>query len=101
MDPIPAETPATSLGQRLRQARLARGLSQEALASPEFTKGYISALERGAIQPSLRALEVLARRLDLPATSLIAAPALVTAPDWSAVEENLHYDLNYANMLIH
>ena len=34
-----------ALGQRLRAARRERKLSQEALAQPEFTKSYISAVE--------------------------------------------------------
>jgi transcriptional regulator with XRE-family HTH domain len=34
------------LGARLRAARKARGLTQEALAGPEFTKSYVSAVER-------------------------------------------------------
>jgi hypothetical protein len=34
----PANIPLPGLGARLRAARKARGLTQEALAAPEFTK---------------------------------------------------------------
>jgi transcriptional regulator with XRE-family HTH domain len=62
------------LGARLRAARKARGLTQEALAGPEFTKSYVSAVEREKARPSLRALELLARRLDVPLRDLLPAP---------------------------
>ena len=91
-----------TLGRRLRHARLQMGLSQEALAGAEFTKGYVSALERGAVRPSLKALEVFARRLDMPISDfLVATAALEGKPDLEALAEDLHYQLNYANMLIH
>jgi hypothetical protein len=38
MDPTLAAIPAGTLGARLRQARRARGLTQAAVARPEFTK---------------------------------------------------------------
>ena len=60
------------LGPRLREARRAHQMSQEALAAPEFSKSYISAIERGRARPSLRALEVLARRLGLSVSDLLA-----------------------------
>src|SRR5947199_6108578 len=60
-----------SVGANLRAARLAKKLTQSQLASPDFSVSYISAIERGEIHPSLRALEILARRLDLPSTQLL------------------------------
>jgi transcriptional regulator with XRE-family HTH domain len=66
MDPGLAPNPLATLGERLRQARLERGLSQDALAQPEFTKSYVSAVERGKARPSLKALELMARRLGIP-----------------------------------
>ena len=55
MEPIVETNPLSTLGDRLRQARLGRGMSQEALAQPEFTKSYVSAVERGKARPSLKA----------------------------------------------
>jgi tetratricopeptide (TPR) repeat protein len=46
-------------------------MTQAQLAAPEFSISYISAIERGKIRPSLRALSVLARRLDVPLTFLL------------------------------
>ncbi|MGH2403005.1 MAG: helix-turn-helix domain-containing protein, partial [bacterium] len=36
-----------SLGERLRELREARGLTQRQLASSEFSKSYISLIEHG------------------------------------------------------
>src|SRR5437870_4152462 len=60
-----------SVGAKLRAARQAKRYTQSKLAWPDFSVSYISAIERGQIHPSLRALEILARRLDLPSTQLL------------------------------
>ncbi len=60
-----------SVGAKLRAARLVRKLTQSELARPNFSVSYISAIERGQIQPSLRALEILAHRLGLSSTQLL------------------------------
>jgi tetratricopeptide (TPR) repeat protein len=45
--------------------------TQSQLAHPDFSVSYISAIERGQIHPSLRALEILAGRLGLSSTELL------------------------------
>ena len=60
-----------SVGAKLRAARQARKYTQQQLASPDFSVSYVSAIERGQIHPSLRALEILARRLNLSSTQLL------------------------------
>jgi transcriptional regulator with XRE-family HTH domain len=62
-----------TVGANLRAARLARKYTQNQLAQPDFSVSYISAIERGQIQPSLRALEILAQRLELSSTDLLPA----------------------------
>ncbi len=90
-----------ALGARIRKARLERGMTQEVLAGPEFTKGYVSALERGAVRPSLKALDVFARRLNIPiADFLVARLDTDTPPELDALQEDLTYQFNYAKMLI-
>lgn len=54
------------VGDRLREARLARGLTQEQLAKGLATKGFISQIERNRTTPSLPKLRVMAERLGLP-----------------------------------
>src|SRR5436305_7081686 len=60
-----------SVGAKLRAARQAKRYTQSKLAWPDFSVSYISAIERGQIYPSLRALEILARRLDLSSTDFL------------------------------
>jgi transcriptional regulator with XRE-family HTH domain len=55
-----------SVGERLRQARLARGLTQAQLARGVATKGFISQVECNRATPSLAKLRVIAERLGLP-----------------------------------
>src|SRR5215212_5282682 len=90
------------LGARLRAARHERGMSQENLAQPEFTKSYVSAVERGKARPSLKALELMSRRLGIPMSELLAI-AQSTAPetDVAALEEEFTYQLDHVKMLLH
>ena len=62
-----------SVGEKLRAARIAQHYTQSQLAAPDFSVSYISAIERGQIHPSLRALEILAGRLGLSSTQLLPA----------------------------
>ncbi len=101
MEPALDPNPLIALGARLRQARQARGLSQEALAQPEFTKSYISAIERGNARPSLKALELLSRRLGVPVDEFLrAVPTDDTGADIAALDEDLAYQLDHAKLLL-
>ena len=55
-----------TLGAKIRKARLERRMTQEQLAAGDFSKSYISELERDHRRPRLNTLRILARRLDLP-----------------------------------
>lgn len=72
---VPEESSHTQIGQtvgaKLRAARQAKKMTQGQLAQPDFSVSYISAIERGQIHPSLRALEILAVRLGLSSTELL------------------------------
>src|SRR3712207_5333872 len=61
---------AETVGQRLRRLRNERGLSQRELASPGVSYAYISRIEAGTRQPSVKALRMLARRLGVTADYL-------------------------------
>ena len=52
-----------AVGRRLKEARLAAGLSQRELAFPGCTAVYICRIERGDRVPSLQVLRQLARKL--------------------------------------
>jgi tetratricopeptide (TPR) repeat protein len=55
---------AKTVGERIREARLAAGLTQQQLAGKALTKAFISHLELGRARPSERSIEVIAKRLD-------------------------------------
>ena len=51
------------LGERLRQRRVAAGLTQSELAGDRFSKEYVSQIERGKTRPTEGTIEWLADRL--------------------------------------
>ena len=53
----------SALGERVRQLRIARGLTQTELGLGRFSKEYISQIERGRARPAQAALDWLADRL--------------------------------------
>src|SRR5690242_21726792 len=61
-----AAIPATTIGTRVRTARLAAHKTQQQLAGETYSKSYLSAVERGKMIPSIQALGFLAQRLGLP-----------------------------------
>ncbi len=67
----PSHKIGKSVGEKLRAARIAQNYTQSQLAAPDFSVSYISAIERGQIHPSLRALEILAARLGMTSTQLL------------------------------
>lgn len=54
------------LGEKIRQARQAMGLSQRQLCGEEITRNMLSLIENGAAKPSMKTLAVLAERLGKP-----------------------------------
>src|SRR6266446_1808235 len=73
MRPVTPETPSAAgetIGQRLKRLRLERGLSQRELAAPGVSYAYISRIEAGTRQPSVKALRKLATKLGVSADYL-------------------------------
>lgn len=64
-----------TLGEKIRQARKQRRLTQRALAGGDLSESFISMLEHDKVRPSLDTMRVLAGRLDVPLSELLdAAP---------------------------
>ena len=55
----------SALGERVRQLRIARGLTQTGLAAERFSKEYVSQIERGRVRPSPQTLDWLAQQLEV------------------------------------
>ena len=100
---------AARVGTNIREVRTRLGLTQAQLAAPEFSISYISAIERGKIRPSLKALSILAKRLDVPLTFLLEgspagaaeARAVGYSPADSGPDQRVDVELVQANVLIH
>ncbi|HZS24869.1 MAG TPA: helix-turn-helix transcriptional regulator [Gaiellaceae bacterium] len=63
-------TAGETIGERLKRLRLERGLSQRELAAPGVSYAYISRIEAGTRQPSVKALRRLAEKLGVSADYL-------------------------------
>lgn len=73
----PAKAPVwlKRLGNRIRQVRRIRGLTQTDLAQPNLTKSFISLLESGRTYPSVGTLVALASRLQTSLALLLLEDA--------------------------
>lgn len=99
---------AARVGTNIREVRTKLGMTQAQLAAPEFSISYISAIERGKIRPSLKALSILARRLDVPLTFLLEgspagaaeARAVGYSPADSGPDQRIDVDLLQAEVLV-
>ncbi|HLX59301.1 MAG TPA: helix-turn-helix domain-containing protein [Ktedonobacteraceae bacterium] len=97
---------AARVGSNIREVRTKLQLTQAQLASPEFSISYISAIERGKIRPSLKALSILAKRLDVPLTFLLEgspagaaeARAVGYSPADSGPDQRVDVDLLLAHV---
>ncbi|MGI0130106.1 MAG: helix-turn-helix domain-containing protein, partial [Thermoplasmata archaeon] len=58
-----ATSSALRLGERLRQLRVAAGLTQSELAGERFSKEYVSQIERGKTRPTAETIDWLAVQL--------------------------------------
>jgi transcriptional regulator with XRE-family HTH domain len=76
----PSATPLrTRLGKRIRNFRLAKGWSQEALgAEAGLSYKFIGEVERGVANPSLSTLEALGEALHIDITELFGPPRPLT-----------------------
>src|ERR1700693_1994303 len=99
---------AARVGTNIREVRTKLGMTQAQWAAPEFSLSYISAIERGKIRPSLKALSILARRLDVPLTFLLEgspagaaeARAVGYSPADAGPDPQVELDLTQAHILL-
>ena len=72
-----------TLGQKIKQARIVKGLTQKELVGNHITRNMLSKIENDSATPSVRTLEYLAGRLGLSASYLMSDLTLSdgTSPD--------------------
>jgi tetratricopeptide (TPR) repeat protein len=81
------------LGSRMREARVAAGLTQGQLAAGDVTVGYISRIEAGQRRPDAKVLELLATRLRTPVGHLLLGVS-------SREYDELRLALDYAELCL-
>jgi tetratricopeptide (TPR) repeat protein len=64
------QAPRNALGERVRQLRINRGITQAQLAGDRFSKEYVSQIERGKTRPTKETVEWLGARLGVDAAFL-------------------------------
>src|SRR5215510_13920615 len=74
------------LGERVRQLRVAAGLTQTDLAGERFSKEYVSQIERGKTRPTRETIEWLAQRLGVDPSFLASG---VSADERGKMETTL------------
>src|SRR6266851_4409281 len=70
MHPDSPPAAGETIGERLKRLRLDRHMSQRELAAPGVSYAYISRIEAGTRQPSVKALRRLAAKLGVSADYL-------------------------------
>jgi len=65
------ETVLSTLGSRIKEERIRRGLTQEELSGEEITRNMLSRIENGEALPSLTTLCAIAEQMNLPVWSLL------------------------------
>lgn len=74
------------LGERIKQARLASGLSQRQLCGDRMTRNMLSLIENGAARPSMDTLRYLAQQLGKPMGWFLEEQAVVS-PNQAAMAQ--------------
>ena len=61
-----------TLGRRIREARLAKKMTQSEVVGTFITRNMLSQIESGSASPSIKTLEYLSKVLEIPLPELMA-----------------------------
>jgi len=95
--PRPDEHVTEPIGDRLKRLRLARGLSQRELSAPGVSYAYISRIEAGARTPSVKALRMLAAKLEVSVDYLETGRDIRDADDRELRLSDLELEVRFAD----
>ena len=87
----------TTFGERLRELRNARGLSQQALSGQGISPGYVSLIESGKRTPSPAAVTKLAERLDVEPRELLGDDTVESS---AAASDRARLEVNFARLAL-
>lgn len=75
-----------TLGERIKQARLEKGMSQRQLCGNTITRNMLSLIENGSARPSMDTLCYFAQQLDKPVSYFLDEQAVVS-PNQAVMEQ--------------
>ncbi|MBI2915154.1 MAG: tetratricopeptide repeat protein [Firmicutes bacterium] len=75
---------AGTLGEKIRALRKELKLTQQDLAGQDFTKSFISQVEKNQARPSLKSLQIIAARLNRPVSYFLGEEERVAVRDSGA-----------------
>jgi len=82
----------TAIGTRIRELRVAKGLTQTALAGNGLSSGYVSLIEAGKRTPSAAMTRQIAERLGVPADELLG--------DSAEPSDDVRMEVNFARLAL-
>lgn len=84
-------------GEKIKALRKSLNITQQQLGGEEFTKGYISQIEKGIVQPSMNVLTIISMRLNKPISYLLDEPItdIMNIVTDYAKGKDLYYLQNY------
>jgi transcriptional regulator with XRE-family HTH domain len=81
--------PEDAFAKALREIRVEHGVSQESLGFESgYHRTYMSMLERGKVNPSLRTILSLAAVLDVPAADIVRRVEAILGKKWRRPEKS-------------
>ena len=85
---------SSDIGIRIRDLRVAKGMTQTALSGNGISSGYMSLIESGKRTPSTKMVKEIARRLGVPADELLQASESADSRQC----DQARVDVNFARM---
>ena len=88
----------STIGTRIRDLRVSKGMTQTALSGDGISSGYVSLIESGKRTPSTKMVREIAARLGVSAEELLTADESRRIDP--RVNDNARLDVNFARMAI-
>ena len=77
------------LGEKIRAARLEKGLSQRQLCGEQMTRNMLSQIENGSARPSMKTLQYLAQQLQRPVSYFLEEQAVTSVNQQCMVDARI------------
>ena len=86
-----------SIGNKIKNLRKARGMTQESLANGIITRGMLSRIESGSALPSMQSLHSIAKRLEVSPAFLLEEGNDITPAEHERVAKSIEKEYRLKN----